>query len=119
MDRITNPHDKLFRETLSDREVAADFLQNYKAHGGRIAFTGKRRIGYDDCRNDEKRRIQQGIQQSIRETIEFGFSFRFGDEGLAIMPLIRHIQDYERLRVIRDAIKTVKDLSDLKDIIGN
>jgi len=63
--------------------------------------------------------IQQGIQQSIRETIEFGLSFRFGDEGLAIMPLIRHIQDYERLRVIRDAVKTVKDLSDLKDIIGN
>ncbi|HAO19175.1 MAG TPA: transposase, partial [Desulfobacteraceae bacterium] len=29
MDTITNPHDKLFRETLSDREVAADFLKNY------------------------------------------------------------------------------------------
>jgi predicted transposase YdaD len=29
MDNITNPHDKLFRETLSDREVAADFLQHY------------------------------------------------------------------------------------------
>ncbi len=63
--------------------------------------------------------IQQGIQQSIRETIEFGLGLRFGDEGLAIMPLIRHIQDNERLRVIRDAVKTVKDLSELKDIIGN
>jgi hypothetical protein len=63
--------------------------------------------------------IQQGIQQSIRETIEFGLGLRFGDEGLAIMPLIRHIQDNERLRVIRDAVKTVKDLSELKGIIGN
>jgi len=63
--------------------------------------------------------IQQGVQQSIRETIEFGLSLRFGDEGLAIIPLIRHIQDYERLRAIRDAVKTVKDLSELKDFIGN
>ena len=29
MDNITNPHDKLFRETWSDKEVAADFLKNY------------------------------------------------------------------------------------------
>ena len=29
MDTITNPHDKLFRETWSDREVAQDFLQRY------------------------------------------------------------------------------------------
>ncbi|HAO22332.1 MAG TPA: transposase, partial [Desulfobacteraceae bacterium] len=29
MDTIINPHDKLFRETLSNREVAADFLKNY------------------------------------------------------------------------------------------
>ena len=29
MDTITNPHDKLFRETWSDREVAQDFLRRY------------------------------------------------------------------------------------------
>ena len=29
MDTITNPHDKLFRETWSDKEVAQDFLRRY------------------------------------------------------------------------------------------
>ncbi|OQX17617.1 MAG: hypothetical protein BWK80_39395 [Desulfobacteraceae bacterium IS3] len=29
METVTNPHDKLFRETWSDKEVAADFLRNY------------------------------------------------------------------------------------------
>lgn len=28
-EKITNPHDRLFRETWSNRETAADFLMNY------------------------------------------------------------------------------------------
>jgi len=67
--------------------------------------------------------VQQGIQQGIRngliEAIELGLSLRFGDEGLKTVPLILHIQDCERLRSIKNAIRTAEDLSELKSVIGN
>lgn len=67
--------------------------------------------------------LQQGIQQGIRnglvEAIELGLSLKFGDEAMNIMPLIQHIQDCERLRGIKNMIKTAKDLSELKALIGN
>ncbi|HAO23001.1 MAG TPA: hypothetical protein DCQ37_22650, partial [Desulfobacteraceae bacterium] len=67
--------------------------------------------------------VQQGIQQGIRnglvEAIELGLSLRFGDEGLKIIPLILHIQDCERLRAIKNAIRIAENLSEVRAIIGN
>jgi flagellar biosynthesis/type III secretory pathway protein FliH len=63
--------------------------------------------------------VQQGIREGLTEAIELGLSLKFGDKGLEIMPLIQIIQDCERLRKIKNAIKTVKDLSELKTIIAN
>ncbi len=63
--------------------------------------------------------VQQGIREGLAEAIELGLSLKFGYEGLGIMPLIQLIQDCERLRKIKNAIKTVKDLSELKTILVN
>ena len=63
--------------------------------------------------------LQQGIREGLTEAIELGLSIKFGYEGLGIMPLIQLIQDCERLRKIKNAIKTVKDLSELKTILVN
>ncbi len=63
--------------------------------------------------------VQQGIREGLTEAIELGLSLKFGYEGLGIMPLIQLIQDCERLRKIKNAIKTVKDLSELKTILMN
>jgi predicted transposase/invertase (TIGR01784 family) len=67
--------------------------------------------------------VQQGIQQGIRnglvEAIELGLSLKFGDEGLKIIPLVLHIQDCERLRGIKNAIRTAENLSEVRAIIGN
>jgi len=67
--------------------------------------------------------IQQGVQYGIRnglvEAIELGLSLKFGDEGLKIIPLILDIHDCERLRSIKNAIRTAENLSELRAIIGN
>jgi predicted transposase/invertase (TIGR01784 family) len=67
--------------------------------------------------------IQQGIEQGIRdgltEAIELGLGLKFGDKGISLMPLIRLIHDCERLRAIKNVIKTAKNLSDVKTIIEN
>ena len=63
--------------------------------------------------------IQQGIREGLTEGIELGLSLRFGDQGLTMMPAIRAIQDCERLRTIKDAIRAAKDISELKAVIGN
>jgi predicted transposase/invertase (TIGR01784 family) len=64
--------------------------------------------------------MQQGLRQGICEAVEALLSLRFGDEGVrTVMPMISHIQDCDRLRTVKNAIKTVKDISELKAIIGN
>jgi len=63
--------------------------------------------------------IQQGIEQGIREAIDLGLELKFGDEGSQIMPMIRLIHDCDRLRAIKNAIKTAKNLSDVKAMIEN
>jgi predicted transposase/invertase (TIGR01784 family) len=67
--------------------------------------------------------VQQGIQQGIRdgliEGIELALSLKFGDDGVKMMPLIQHIQDCERLRAVKNAIRIAKDISELKAVIGN
>ncbi|HAO22236.1 MAG TPA: hypothetical protein DCQ37_18280 [Desulfobacteraceae bacterium] len=67
--------------------------------------------------------VQQGVQYGIRnglvEAIELGLSLKFGDEGLKIIPLILDIHDCERLRSIKNAIRTAENLSELRAIIGN
>ncbi len=63
--------------------------------------------------------IQQGIREGLTEAIELGLSLKFGYEGLGIMPLIQLIQDCERLRKIKNAIKTAETLSELKTILVN
>lgn len=62
---------------------------------------------------------EEGIRQGICEAIELGLSLRFGDEGLEMMPMILHIQDCDRLRAIKTAIRTAKDISEFKAIAGN
>jgi hypothetical protein len=73
----------------------------------------------EGSRQGTQQALQQGIREGLTEAIELGLSIKFGYEGLGIMPLIQLIQDCERLRKIKNAIKTVKDLSELKTILVN
>ncbi|MCP4352948.1 MAG: hypothetical protein GY795_46450 [Desulfobacterales bacterium] len=68
---------------------------------------------------------KEGFEQGIRvgdlsgliEAVELGLTLRFGDQSLKLMPFITQIKDTDRLRSIKDAIKTVRDVSDIKAMI--
>lgn len=55
----------------------------------------------------------------LPEAIELGLSLRFGDQSLKLMPYIQQIKDADRLKSIKNAIKTVEDVSDIKAMIEN
>jgi predicted transposase/invertase (TIGR01784 family) len=75
-----------------------------------------RKEGFEEGR---KEGAEEVIRQGICEAIELGLSLRFGDEGLEMMPAILHIKDCDRLRAIKNAIRTAKDISEFKAIAGN
>ena len=60
--------------------------------------------------------IQQGIRQGILDAIELGLEIKFGVEGLRELPEIRKIKDMDVLHTIREAIKTVKTIDELRSI---
>jgi predicted transposase/invertase (TIGR01784 family) len=66
-----------------------------------------------------QRGMQQGIREGLLDAIEARLESGFGDKGLEMMPVILRIQDSERLRSIRNVIKTAKDISEIRAIIGN
>jgi len=57
-----------------------------------------------------------GIQQEIISSIEWGLELKFGSEGLAILPEIRQINNVEILKQIRQALLTVNNLDELRQI---
>jgi len=60
--------------------------------------------------------IQKGVRQGILDAIELGLEIKFGVEGLRELPEIRKIKDVDVLHAIREAIKTVKTINELRSI---
>lgn len=58
--------------------------------------------------------IRQGMQQGMLEAIELGLSLKFGNVDAEMMNKIRRIQDTEKLKAIKESLKTIRDLSDIK-----
>ena len=63
--------------------------------------------------------VWQGIREGLLEAIELGLSLKFGDGSLTMMSQIRHIQDSERLRSIKNMIRAAEDISELRAAIDN
>ncbi len=77
------------------------------------------------CQYEEEKKMQYvttgeriGFRRGMLEAIELGLSLKFGDDVLDIMSEMQKIKDVERLRKIKDAIKTAKDFSEMKGVIG-
>jgi len=60
--------------------------------------------------------IQKG-RKDWWKLLRWGLSLRFGDDSLSMMPEIQKIHDSKHLKAIKDAIRTAKDVSELKSII--
>ncbi|MDZ8026308.1 MAG: hypothetical protein RMY36_033070 [Nostoc sp. SerVER01] len=68
----------------------------------------------------ERRGIEQGLQQGkiegLIQGIEMILEFKFGRDGLTILPEIAQIQNVEILKTILTSIKTVNTLEELRQI---
>ncbi|NJL78689.1 MAG: hypothetical protein HC836_34830 [Richelia sp. RM2_1_2] len=55
-------------------------------------------------------------REELLGAIELGLELKFGNEGLALMQEISVLYDIERLRLIKEGIKTVSSVSELRQI---
>lgn len=97
-------------ETLS-----ADEKNRYLAEIRENALKNER----SELASAERRGIEKGRKEGLIEAVEALLSFRFGDKGSEMMPLIQQIRDCDRLRSIKNAVMTIKDISELKAILRN
>lgn len=57
---------------------------------------------------------QEGKQEGLMVAIELGLELKFGAAGLALLPMIRHVQNTEVLRTLAESIKTTQTLTELR-----
>jgi hypothetical protein len=64
----------------------------------------------------ERQAEERGHRQGLLEAIELGLELKFGNEGLQLLPEISQIDDLEILKAIRDGIKRVMTLQELRTL---
>ena len=57
---------------------------------------------------------RRAIRRGLLEGIELGLELKFGNEGLEVMPEVSRIEDIEILKSIRDSIKRITSLQELR-----
>ena len=62
--------------------------------------------------------MNKGLQQGILESIELGLDIKFGTKGLHLMQFVRRINDINRLRSIKEAIKKMNTVDELKTMFN-
>jgi predicted transposase YdaD len=60
---------------------------------------------------------QLGEQRGILAAIELGLELKFGAEALELMESVSQVQDLEKLKTIKNAIKSVNTLDELRQLI--
>ncbi|MFP4439940.1 MAG: hypothetical protein ACLFVO_22115 [Chloroflexaceae bacterium] len=67
-----------------------------------------------------KKGLEKGLERGRREELLAGIALaldlKFGDEGLALLPEIRHISEVTRLQAIRDQIKAAGTPEELRQV---
>ncbi len=68
-----------------------------------------------------QRGIQQGIQQGgiqmLHEMIDVVLALKFGSSSAKIMERVQGIRDFEKLKIIKDLVKTTDNLSDVEKLL--
>lgn len=68
----------------------------------------------DQFRNEG---FQQGMQKGLQEGIELGLELRFGVSSLNMIPKVKCIRDVNKLEILKDALRHVRNPDELKDIL--
>ena len=64
----------------------------------------------------EERGKAKGMRKELLPGIELGLELKFGREGLQLLPEIDQIEDLDRLRAIRESLRTVQTLEELRRV---
>jgi len=95
--------------------------RNLSKDTGEWMMTLAEKIKSEGVRQGIQQGMQQGMQQGIRQGLLEGITalieLKFGEPGLRLLPEISRIDDTERLRQIKDAIRVSPDLKDLEKVI--
>jgi len=59
---------------------------------------------------------RKGIREGLLKAIKLGLELKFGTEGLKIYPEIKKINDVDVLEAISEAIKSAKNIEEIKEI---
>jgi hypothetical protein len=57
--------------------------------------------------------------EGLQEGIELALGIKFGAPELKLMPAIRRIQDPERLKAVKEAVKIANNIKDIKKVISD
>lgn len=60
--------------------------------------------------------LQQGEIRGLLSGIELGLELKFGSDGLELMPEISQIADINVLREIREGLRTINNLEEIRQI---
>jgi len=105
--------------TVSDLKNVVEKNLSFKQ--GEMIMTLAEKIKQEGVQEGIQQGIQQGVQQGIRqgliEAIEMGLQLRFGAEGYRLMPKIYQIEDVHALRAVKDAVRSMKNIDEIKMVI--
>ncbi len=59
----------------------------------------------------------EGFQKGLLEAVELGLNLKFGDAGTKLMPKVREIQDADKLKMIKESLKSMNNISDIEMLI--
>lgn len=62
--------------------------------------------------------LQEGEKRGLLSGIELALELKFGSEGLQLMSKISQISDIDTLRAIREGLRTMNSLEEIRQIYG-
>mgnify|MGYP001793067871 FL=1 len=89
-------------------DLAQEFWQEYSS------FEESKQMQY--VTSVERIGIEKGVLQGLLEAIELGLELKFNTDALSLMEEISQIDDIEKLRAIKDGIKTLNSIEELKQV---
>jgi hypothetical protein len=60
--------------------------------------------------------FNEGYRRELIPSIELGLELKFGAEGLQLMPEISQITDLDVLKTIREGLRTMNSLEEIRQI---
>ncbi len=94
---------------MSPDEIIEIAMRSMASDKGGLIMTAADRL--------RKEGYEQGVQDGLLEAIDLGLSLRFENQSQVLMKIVSQIDDVDRLRTIKEALKSVKDVSELRSMI--